>query len=59
MSTKALTVYVGHASISTTMDVNGHLMRGSEDEAVGLVDAYLDRRIPDLRSPEVVTRRDV
>jgi hypothetical protein len=25
------------------MDVYGHLMRGSEDEAIELVDAYLSR----------------
>ena len=44
VNAKALTTYVGHASITTTMDVYGHLMRGSEAEAVGLVDAYLARR---------------
>jgi integrase len=43
VNAKALTTYVGHASITTTMDVYGHLMRGSEDEAVRLIDAYLAR----------------
>ena len=43
VNAKALTTYVGHASIKTTYDVYGHLMRGSEAEAVALVDAYLAR----------------
>jgi integrase len=43
VNAKALTTYVGHASINTTMDVYGHLIRGSEAEAVQLVDAYLAR----------------
>lgn len=32
-----------HASIQTTFDLYGHLMPGNEDEAVTLVDAYLER----------------
>lgn len=40
---KALSSYLGHASITITLDRYGHLMPGNEDEAVGLVDAYLDR----------------
>jgi integrase len=43
VNAKALTTYVGHASIATTMDVYGHLMAGAENEAVNLVDAYLAR----------------
>jgi integrase len=43
VNAKALTVYMGHASLGTTHDLYGHLMRGSEDEAVALVDAYLAR----------------
>ena len=31
------------ASIQTTFDLYGHLMPGNEDEAVALVDAYLER----------------
>jgi integrase len=50
VNAKALPVYVGHASINTTMDVYGHLMRGSEEEAVGLVDAYLERAAGGRRS---------
>jgi integrase len=43
VNAKALTVYMGHASLATTHDLYGHMMRGSEDEAVALVDAYLAR----------------
>jgi integrase len=40
---KALSSYLGHASITITLDRYGHLMPGNEDEAVGLVDSYLER----------------
>jgi integrase len=40
---KALSSYLGHASITITLDRYGHLMSGNEGEAVGLVDSYLDR----------------
>jgi integrase len=40
---KALSSYLGHASITITLDRYGHLMPGNEIEAVELVDAYLDR----------------
>jgi integrase len=43
VNAKAVTTYMGHASLATTHDVYGHLMRGSEDEAVGLIDSYLAR----------------
>lgn len=32
---------MGHANISITLDRYGHLMPGSEEEAVGLLDGYL------------------
>jgi integrase len=40
---KALSSYLGHASITITLDRYGHLMPGSQNEAVGLVDSYLER----------------
>ncbi len=40
---KALQTYMGHASITITMDRYGHLMPGNEGEAAGLLDAYLLR----------------
>ncbi len=45
MNAKALTVYVGHADIATTFDRYGHLFPGSEDEAAGLLDDYLNRAV--------------
>ena len=48
---------MGHSSITVTLDRYGHLMPGSEEEAAGLLDAYLDRAravvVPDDR---IVTR---
>jgi len=43
VNAKSITAYLGHASIQTTFDLYGHLMPGNEDEAVALVDAYLER----------------
>jgi integrase len=43
VNAKALSTYLGHASIQITLDRYGHLMPGNEDEAVALVDAYLER----------------
>jgi integrase len=43
VNAKAITAYLGHASIQTTFDLYGHLMPGNENEAVALVDAYLER----------------
>jgi integrase len=40
---KALSTYMGHANISITLDRYGHLMPGNEEEAAGLLDAYLAR----------------
>jgi integrase len=43
VNSKAITTYMGHASIQTTYDLYGKLMPGSESEAAALVDAYLAR----------------
>jgi integrase len=43
VNAKALSTYLGHPSISITLDRYGHLMPGNEDEAVELVDSYLER----------------
>jgi len=40
---KALQTFLGHASITQTMDRYGHLFPGAEDEAASLLDAYLQR----------------
>lgn len=44
VNAKALSTFMGHASISITLDRYGHLMPGSEAEAAGLLDAYLAAR---------------
>lgn len=43
VNAKALSTYMGHANIAITLDRYGHLMPGNEDEAAGLLDAYLRR----------------
>jgi integrase len=43
VNVKAISTYLGHSSIQITLDRYGHLMPGNETEAVGLVDAYLER----------------
>jgi integrase len=41
VNAKALTIYMGHASVQITYDRYGHLMPGNEREAAGLLDVYL------------------
>lgn len=43
LNAKTLSTYLGHATITITLDRYGHLMPGSEVEARALLDAYLDR----------------
>jgi integrase len=43
VNAKALSTYMGHANISITLDRYGHLMPGNEEEAAGLLEAYLER----------------
>ena len=40
---KALSTFMGHATVAITLDLYGHLLPGSEDEAAGLLDAFLAR----------------
>jgi integrase len=47
VNAKALSTYMGHANIAVTYDRYGHLMPGSEEEAAGLLDAYLERAVTD------------
>lgn len=53
VNAKALSVYMGHASVTITFDRYGHLMPGNEAEAGALLDAYLERE--DGRSPLLAT----
>jgi integrase len=50
LNAKALSAYMGHASVTITYDRYGHLMPANEAEAAGLLDAYL------LRSAEGQSR---
>lgn len=43
VNAKALSTYMGHAAIATTLDKYGHLMPGNEAEAAQLLDDYLSR----------------
>jgi integrase len=43
VNAKALSVYMGHSSITITYDRYGHLMPGNESEAAELMDAFLAR----------------
>lgn len=43
VNAKALSSYMGHASVSITFDRYGHLMPGNEAEAADRLDAYLAR----------------
>jgi integrase len=43
INAKALSTFMGHSSITITLDRYGHLMPGSEEEAAGLLDVYLER----------------
>jgi integrase len=41
VNVKALSTFMGHAKIRITLDQYGHLLPGAEDEAAGLLDAFL------------------
>jgi len=41
VNAKAVSTYMGHASVAFTLDRYGHLFPGAEDEAAGLLDTYL------------------
>jgi integrase len=44
VNTKALSAYMGHSSITITLDLYGHLMPGNEAEAAHMLDAFLAAR---------------
>ncbi len=43
VNAKTLSTFLGHASVTITLDRYGHLFPGAEAEATALVDRYLDR----------------
>ena len=52
LNAKALSEYLGHASVTITFDRYGHLFPGSEHEAAGQLDAYLLRSEGDSRGTQ-------
>ena len=42
LNAKTVSTYLGHANIAVTFDRYGHLFPGSEDEARGMLDTYLE-----------------
>jgi integrase len=62
VNAKALQTFMGHSNITTTLDIYGHLMPGSEDEAAGLLDAYLvaqrERAEYAVRAAGILARED-
>jgi len=42
LNAKTLSTYLGHTTITITLDRYGHLMPGSEVEARAMLDSYLD-----------------
>jgi len=49
VNAKALSTYMGHSSITVTLDRYGHLMPGNEREAAGMLAEYLQRAAADDR----------
>jgi integrase len=45
VNAKALSTYMGHSSITVTLDRYGHLMPGNEREAAGMLATYLRREL--------------
>jgi integrase len=45
VNSKALSTYMGHASITITLDRYGHLLPGNEAEAAQLLDTWLTSAI--------------
>ncbi len=50
---KALQTFMGHSSITVTLDRYGHLFPGSEGEAAVLLDAYLSESHERARSATI------
>jgi len=45
VNAKALSTYMGHSSVTITLDRYGHLMPGNESEAAARLDAYLSQAL--------------
>ena len=45
INTKALSTYMGHATITITLDRYGHLLPGNETHAANLLDTLLNAEV--------------
>jgi integrase len=45
VNAKSLSAYMGHSSVTITLDRYGHLMPGNESESAHLLDSYLAREV--------------
>jgi integrase len=59
VNVKALSSYMGHASVTITLDRYGHLLPGNEREAACLLDAFLLRSLADPARPSPLRSRGV
>lgn len=50
VNVKALSTFMGHSSITITLDRYGHLLPGAEDQAAELMDRYLESQRAKLRA---------
>jgi integrase len=55
VNVKALSNFMGHANIRVTLDQYGHLLPAAEDQAAGLLDAFLARQLGGAESEPTVT----
>jgi hypothetical protein len=53
VNAKALQTFMGHSSITVTLDRYGHLFPGSEAEAATVLDAYLNDALERARQAEI------
>jgi integrase len=58
LNAKTLATYMGHANIAITLDLYGHLLPGSEDQAADLLDAFLSAPTTDDDRPGARQSRD-
>ena len=55
LNTKALSVYMGHASVVITLDRYGHLLPGNEIHAAAILDTYLKQTLAEHTDTHTAT----
>jgi hypothetical protein len=51
LNVKEISTYIGRASVATTLDGYGHLLRGSEAAAADRLDSYCEGSVTTLSPP--------